>query len=187
MSEPAIEVEVLIENPAWRAVPRIKSLAIRAATAALSGLIPAGLRVGVCVALVNDRAIARLNHDFRGLAKPTDVLAFPQLPGNLRGIAARLRASRDKRERIALGDVVVAFATSAKGARAAKLSPADHVAHLVVHGTLHLLGHDHGAPAETKRMRVLECAALTELGIADPYRAPSNAVRPKTKVKRARR
>jgi len=186
MSEPAIEVEVLVEDAAWRAVPRIKSLAVRAATAALSAGIPAGLRVSVCVALINDRAIARLNHDFRGVPNPTDVLAFPQLPGNLRGIAARLRAARGKRGRIALGDVVVAFATSAKEAREAKLSLAHHVAHLVAHGTLHLLGHDHAAPAETKRMRALECAALADLDIADPYRA-SSAARPKPKAKRARR
>ena len=191
MPEPAIEVEVLIEDPKWRAVPRIKNLAVRAATAALAAGIPAGLRVSACVALIDDRAIARLNHDFRGLPKPTDVLAFPQLPGNLRAIAARLKASHGKRARIALGDVVVAFATSAKGAREAKLTLADHTAHLVAHGALHLLGHDHAAPTETKRMRGLECETLAALDIADPYRLPRVAARPKTKLKpktkRARR
>lgn len=183
MPEPAIEVEVLIEDPKWRGVPQIKSLAVRAATAVLSAGIPAGLRVSACVALIDDRAIARLNHDFRGMPKPTDVLAFPQLPGNLRAIAACLKASRGKRARIALGDVVVAFATSAKGAREAKLTLADHAAHLIAHGTLHLLGHDHAEPTETKRMRVLERAALAELDIADPYRAPTVAVRSKPKPK----
>ena len=169
MSELLVDVDVLIEDPAWRSVPRIKALTARAVAAALAAAKPAHRRLAVCVALVDDRAIARLNHDFRGLAKATDVLAFPQLPGKLRAIATRLEAASRSRAPLGLGDVVVASRTAAEGARAARVSLAHHVAHLIVHGTLHLLGHDHATLAETRRMRPLETAALASIGIADPW------------------
>jgi probable rRNA maturation factor len=172
MPKPAIEIEVLIENAAWRAVPRVKSLAARAAAAALAAAMPDRVRATACVALIEDKAIARLNHDFRGEPKATDVLAFPQLPGGVRSIAQRLRTHAGSRAPIALGDVVVAFGACKQGAREARLSLPHHVAHLVAHGALHLLGHDHAAVGETARMRALERRALAELGIDDPYRAP---------------
>jgi probable rRNA maturation factor len=166
-----IDIEVLIEDASWRAVPRVKSLAARAAAAALAAAMPDGVGATACVALIDDKSIARLNHDFRGEPKATDVLAFPQLPGGARSIAARLRKNSDARELIALGDVVVAFGACRRGAREARIGLAQHVAHLVTHGTLHLLGHDHAEAGETARMRALERKALSELGIADPYRA----------------
>jgi len=175
MPEPAIDIEVMIDDPSWRSVPRVKSLVARAAAAALAAAMPARVRAGACVALVGDKAIARLNHDFRGEPEPTDVLAFPQLPGGTRSIAAQLRHRLGARERIGLGDIVVAFGVSTRGARESKLTLAHHVAHLVAHGALHLVGHDHAAAAETARMRALERRALAELGIADPYRATDGA------------
>lgn len=179
MSRPSVVVEVLVEDPAWRKVPRVKSLAARAAEAALAAAIPEGVRATACVALIDDAAIARLNHDFRGQPTPTDVLAFPQLPGGTRSIAARLRKHAGQQKPVALGDVVVALGTCTRGARAARIALADHIAHLVAHGALHLLGHDHGEAGETARMRALERKALARLGIADPYR--SAAPRPRGK------
>jgi probable rRNA maturation factor len=175
MPEPAIDIEVMIDDPSWRSVPRVKSLVARAAAAALGAAMPARVRAGACVALVGDKEIARLNHDFRGEPKPTDVLAFPQLPGGTRSIATRLRNRLGARERLGLGDIVVAFGVSTRGARESKVTLAHHVAHLVVHGALHLLGHDHAAAAETARMRALERRALVELCISDPYRAADAA------------
>jgi probable rRNA maturation factor len=181
MPKPVIDMEVLIEDASWRAVPRVKSLAARAAAAALAAVLPERVGATACVALIGDKAIARLNHDFRGEPNATDVLAFPQLPGGARSIAARLRKSADAREPIALGDVVVAFGACRQGAREARIPLAQHVAHLVTHGTLHLLGHDHAEAGETARMRALERKALAELGIADPYRATArSAARPRT-------
>jgi probable rRNA maturation factor len=183
MPKPAIEIEVLVENAAWRAVPRVKSLAARAAAAALATALPDRVRATACVALIEDKDIARLNHDFRGEPKATDVLAFPQLPGGLRSIAQRLRKHAGAREPVALGDIVVAFGACKAGAREARLPLADHVAHLVTHGALHLLGHDHAAAGETARMRALERNALAELGIDDPYRS----ARPPARAKAAAR
>lgn len=177
MSKPVIDVEVLIEDASWRVVPRVKSLAARAAAAALGAAMPENVGATACVALIDDKAIARLNHDFRGEPKATDVLAFPQLPGGVRSISARLRKEGNARGPIALGDVVVAFDACKRGAREARIGLAQHVAHLVTHGTLHLLGHDHAEAGETARMRALERKALAELGIADPYRAAARLPR----------
>lgn len=172
MPEPAIDVEVLVEDRSWRRMPGIKALAARAARSALKAGLPPSQRVVVCVALIDDKAIARLNHDFRGLPKPTDVLSFPQLPGGVRSIAMRLAKWRPRREVVALGDIVVAYGACAKGAREEKIPLTDHLAHLVAHGALHLLGHDHAAPGETRRMRKLETAALAEIDVGDPWAAP---------------
>ena len=171
MPDPVIDVEVLIEDRTWRRVPGIKALAVRAATSALTYGLPPRQRAAVCVALIDDKAIAQLNHDFRGLLKPTDVLSFPQLPGKVRAIAARLAKWRPRRDAVALGDIVIAYGACAKGAREEKIPLADHVAHLVVHGALHLIGHDHAVESETKRMRKIETAVLAEIDVADPWAA----------------
>jgi probable rRNA maturation factor len=138
------------------------------------------VRATACVALIDDKAIARLNHDFRGEPKTTDVLAFPQMPGGVRGIAQRLRRHVGARAPVALGDIVVAFGACRQGARESHVSLPHHVAHLVTHGALHLLGHDHAETGETARMRALERKALAELGIDDPYRGSPSAVRART-------
>jgi probable rRNA maturation factor len=170
MGKDRFAIDVLVESAAWRKTLRLKELVVRAAESALAvGLLPR-IRAAVCVALVTDAAIARLNRDFMGKNESTDVLAFPQLPGDVRRVSAALRARPHGPARRSLGDVAVARTACGRGAREAGLPLADHLAHLVVHGTLHLLGHDHGRPAETRRMRALERKALARLGIDDPYR-----------------
>jgi probable rRNA maturation factor len=171
MPDPIINVEVLVEDRAWRSVPGIKALAVRAATSALTYGLPPRQRAAVCVALIDDEAIARLNHDFRGLPKPTDVLSFPQLPGKVRAVAARLAKWQPRREAVSLGDIVIAYGACVKGAREEKIPLTDHLAHLVAHGALHLLGHDHSVESETKRMRKIETAVLAEIDVADPWAA----------------
>jgi len=104
------------------------------------------------VALADDRRVRALNKRDRRKDKPTNVLSYPS------------------GEKQFLGDVVLARQTIWREARAQKKKPADHVAHLVVHGTLHLLGHDHEtSKADAERMEALERRILARLGIADPY------------------
>ena len=104
------------------------------------------------VALADDRRVRALNKRDRKKDKPTNVLSYPS------------------GEQAFLGDVVLARQTVWREAREQKKSPADHVAHLVVHGTLHLLGHDHETgDADAERMEALERRILKRLGIADPY------------------
>jgi probable rRNA maturation factor len=72
-----------------------------------------------------------------------------------------------------LGDVILGYETVAREAAEGGRSLADHTTHLIVHGVLHLLGHDHVDPVEAERMEALETAALASLGIADPYSEPA--------------
>ena len=106
------------------------------------------------VALADDRGVRALNKRHAAKDKPTNVLSYPS------------------GERAFLGDIVLARQTVWREAKAQKKSPADHVAHLVVHGVLHLLGHDHETgDADAERMEALERRILKRLGIADPYLA----------------
>ena len=111
--------------------------------------------------LADDRLQRALNHQFRGKDRPTNVLSFDTAPAGF-------------------GDVVLALETVQAEAEAQGKSLADHVTHLVVHGVLHLMGHDHVGAAEARRMEHLERAILAELGIGDPYRLPAPR-RPKAK------
>jgi probable rRNA maturation factor len=141
-------VDVVLLDPAWAtALPGVERLVRKAARAAL------GARAGsLTVALSDDRRLRALNKRDRKQDKPTNVLSYPS------------------GERAFLGDVVLARQTVWREARQQKKTPADHVAHLVVHGTLHLLGFDHETgDADAERMEALERRILKGLGIADPY------------------
>jgi probable rRNA maturation factor len=77
-------------------------------------------------------------------------------------------------EALPLGDVVLAYETIAREAAEQGKTLADHLAHLVVHGVLHLVGYDHEAAADAERMEALERTVLSGIGIADPYREIGN-------------
>ena len=104
------------------------------------------------IALADDKRVRALNARDRRKDKPTNVLSYPS------------------GERAFLGDVVLARQTVWREAKLQGKTPADHVAHLVVHGTLHLMGYDHEtSEADAERMEALERRILAKLGIADPY------------------
>ncbi len=157
-------IAVAVPCAAWReTVPGAAALVRRAARTALALAAPDIAAAEVSVVLTDDDVIARLNRDWRGKAGPTNVLSFPcedrPAPGGP----------------MLLGDVVLAHETVAREARERAIAPADHLAHLVVHGVLHLLGHDHEADDEARRMEGLEVSALARLGIGDPYQRAENA------------
>jgi len=142
------KVDVVLLDAAWaKALPGVERLVRKAARAAL------GTRVkSLTVALSDDRRVRTLNKRDRRKDKPTNVLSYPS------------------GEKAFLGDVVLARQTVWREAREQKKAPADHLAHLVVHGTLHLLGHDHEtSDADAERMEALERRILKRLGIRDPY------------------
>ena len=126
--------------------------------AAASQRLPVGV-TEVTVRIVNEDEIRRLNAHYREQPKPTNVLAFPAgddvpvLPG----------------EPNELGDVVICAAVVAAEALNQGKSAADHWAHIVVHGTLHLLGFDHLIESDAQEMESLETRVLASAGIADPY------------------
>ena len=138
-----------VDTPKWKKtglMPRLKKAA-RAALAAGGGKKAASLTI----LLSDDARLKALNHDFRGKNKPTNVLSFP--------------AGADTY----LGDIAIAYGVTTREAKAQGKRFADHAAHLVVHGVLHLLGFDHERAADAKRMEPLEVKILARLGIADPY------------------
>jgi probable rRNA maturation factor len=156
-----LDIAVAVDDPAWReALPEAEALCRRAAAAALAR---AGARGPgeVSILLTDDRRAAALNERYRGVAGATNVLSF----------AAADTAPGAAGVPVLLGDVVVARETVEREARAQGKTIADHLAHLVVHGILHLLGHDHEGDAEVARMERLEAAILDRLAIANPYRA----------------
>jgi probable rRNA maturation factor len=157
-SDSSHTIEVAVAAVAWRAaVTDPEQLCRRAVAAVLAR--EADAPVEVSVLLTDDPSVARLNRDYRGMDRPTNVLSFPaDAP-----ICAGMSAPR------LLGDVVVALETTAREAVAAGTPLADHLAHLVVHGTLHLCGFDHEEDGEAQRMEALEVELLAGLGIADPY------------------
>ena len=124
----------------------------------------------ISLVLADDAMLRRYNRDYRGIDKPTNVLAFAtaDLPG-----AGDLQGGADlpgKAEGpLLLGDVLLARETLTCEAGEQGKRPADHLSHLVVHGVLHLFGQDHQNEVEAKIMERLEVAALGRLGVADPY------------------
>jgi probable rRNA maturation factor len=117
--------------------------------------LAAGRRRGeLGIRVVDSRESRALNARWRGRDKPTNVLSFPAAPG-FRGRQ--------------IGDLVVCAPVVAREAREQGKAVAAHWAHMVVHGTLHLVGFDHERAADAKRMESRERALLRRLGIADPY------------------
>lgn len=112
------------------------------------------------VALSDDEQVAALNTQYRGKAKPTNVLSFP---------AGASPATADDAQPLALGDIVLAVETIAAEATDLGIAPQDHLRHLIVHGLLHLLGYDHVDPVEAGEMEALETRILAAIGVADPY------------------
>lgn len=120
------------------------------------------------VRLVGAAESAALNRAHRGKDRPANVLSFP-------GPDPAWLPPDEPRP---LGDVVICAPCAREEALQYGKTEAARLAHLVVHGVLHLLGHDHHAPAERRRMEALERTALAKLGFPDPYRADSAALVP---------
>ena len=124
------------------------------------------------VILTDDSNIKMLNKNYRGKNKPTNVLSFPQI--DLQKFRRTELDIFPQKESIPLGDIVLAFQTIRAECLAQEKVLENHVIHLIVHGTLHLLGYDHMRAGEAKAMEKLECDILTILGYPDPYNAKSH-------------
>lgn len=132
---------------------------IDAAVSKLGEFVHSELSGHVSIVFSDDATVRRLNRDFRGKDKATNVLSFPLDVDDPDG-------SRH------LGDVVLAWETVAAEAEAMNICLTDHICHLVVHGILHLAGYDHETDADAAAMEQLETRVLATLGIADPHAAP---------------
>jgi probable rRNA maturation factor len=158
-----VELEIDIELP-W---PQgdWDNLAGKAAEA-LAGVAPelANPRLSASVLFTSDAEVHALNRDWRQRDKPTNVLSFPMLErGELLGLSSEGPPEL-------LGDIALAYETCAREAAEKGIAIEDHAAHLVVHGLLHLAGHDHElGEAEAEAMEALEVKALALIGVTDPY------------------
>jgi probable rRNA maturation factor len=147
--------------------PELAAEAVPAAVAASrhGALIDSGLCVEISVKFTDDKEVQSLNAAYRGKDKPTNVLSFPMFEAEL--LDSLVMADGGE---VLLGDIVLAAGICAREAEEKGISVPDHAAHLVVHGTLHLLGYDHEqGEEEAERMEAVEREALASLGIADPY------------------
>ena len=158
--DPRLAVDIVDVDRRWlEKLPRVRMQVRRAAIATLRGARLRFPRAGVtlAVALVSNADIRRLNREHRAKDRPTNVLSYPAVPTRRRG------------EPRFLGDIVIASDTVWREAKQQHKPVAHHLIHLVVHGTLHLLGFDHERAEEAERMEALERRILAPLHVPDPY------------------
>lgn len=161
----SLDIDVVLDGGDWDQVAGAEQL-VRAAAETLAAEL-AIAHAEVCVALSNDEQVAELNGSYRGKPNPTNVLSFPAIP--------MLPVEGEPRF---LGDIVLALETLQREAADLGVPLAHHMQHLVVHGLLHLLGYDHQTEDEAREMEGLEVRVLSRLGIADPYAAAGEPIRP---------
>jgi probable rRNA maturation factor len=191
-ARPAPAIDILIESPLWRAAPGAAAVLRRAIGEAADSAGPPAGAAALAVVLCDDAAMRKLNERWRGRAEPTNVLSFPAVhatgmrehdPEKWVPVFGKDHAQINKIERddeskkshLALGDIAIAYETTAREAEADGKRFADHLAHLAVHGFLHLLGYDHQSDDEADAMERLERVILARLGIADPYAVGDSA------------
>jgi probable rRNA maturation factor len=156
-ARPALTVDVLVASARWKDdAATVKSIVRRAVNRAAAVALST-TRTELAIVLTDDSAIRRLNRDWRGIDAATNVLSF----------AAKSEGGEH------LGDIVLAYETIAREARSEGKLFAHHVAHLAVHGFLHLVGYDHERDKEAAVMERTERDILRRLAIPDPYRLPA--------------
>jgi len=159
-----LDLEIDIDD-CWPGTPDWEALAARAANAAAQ-VAPelAQPRLAASLLFTSDAEVHALNREWRGKDKPTNVLSFPMLE------RTELLALPTEGPPELLGDIALAHETCAREAAEKGVTLDAHAAHLIVHGLLHLAGHDHETGAdEAAAMEALEIKALALLGVADPY------------------
>lgn len=149
---PAVDIEV--QSPLWDRQPGAAKT-VRAAIAAAAALSTSGGEVSIL--LTDDSAVCVLNRDWRGIDKPTNVLSFPA-PENMSKSAAGI-----------LGDIVIAYETLMRECADEDRDFLHHLAHLTVHGYLHLVGYDHQNDAEAFEMEALESKIMKRMKLPDPW------------------
>ncbi len=159
-----MDLNLDIEAP-WPPAVDWADLAFRCADAAAEVAPELGnQRLSADLLLADDAEVRALNRQWRAKDKPTNVLSFPMIER-----ATLLALTRDGPEEM-LGDLALALETCAREADEKHVSLETHAAHLIVHGLLHLAGHDHEtSPDAATAMEALETKALALMGIADPY------------------
>lgn len=166
--EPRFTLNLDLAAAPWRKVrgleARLKGAAELALASLPEALLPAARGAELTVLLTTDRSVQTLNHDYRGKNKPTNVLSFPQFERR-----ELVKLGKGGADGLYVGDIAIAYAFTAKEAKAEGKLLLDHVTHLMIHGILHLFGYDHLTPGQAARMEKLERVLMASLGLPDPY------------------
>jgi probable rRNA maturation factor len=147
---------IIIEHEGWKSIRGLKVLAEKTVAAAT---LASHRKKEITLLFGSDATLKTLNHDWRGLNKPTNVLSFPA-PSDVKLPRGEIKP---------LGDIALAYETVLREAEAGKISMKAHTTHLIVHGVLHLLGYDHMDDVDAAKMEAKEIRILKSLGVADPY------------------
>lgn len=167
----ACKLDVLVEAAQWNEHRGLKPL-LRRAVAVAAGEVSTSAPE-LAIVLTDDSAVRLLNRKWRGIDAPTNVLSFPlEAPAGAPPL---------------LGDVVLGYETVAREARRDGKPFAHHVAHLAVHGFLHLCGYDHENAGDAETMEQLERGILQRLAIPDPYRTTQKPASSRAKTRRRMR
>lgn len=157
----SVEVSVSVPNGGWdENYPTIEALCQQSVEAALNVNVLGTHSIEVSVVLADDKMLRALNRDKRGIDRATNVLAFP---------GDSIEEAMASGVPCLLGDIVLAYETIAREALEVGMAFEDRLVHLIVHGTLHLLGYDHRTLREAEAMESIEISVLAQLGIPDPY------------------
>ena len=147
-----VTADIVVESELWASQPQAEAI-VRAAIAAAAPHSTDGGEVSIL--LSDDSAVRELNRQWRGLDQPTNVLSFP---------AAKTPAAQGH-----LGDIVIAYETLQKECEDESRDFLHHLAHLSVHGFLHLIGYDHQNDAEAAEMEGIESKIMISLRMPDPW------------------
>ena len=165
-----VRIEIVVRSALWRKCRTAQSVVRKAVLAAAKAASTPGAELAIV--LGNDSAIKALNRDWRGKNAATNVLAFPAAPAGPSPKAGKSRKKTSDKSRPPLpyiGDIVIAYQTTAREAEAEGKPFSHHLAHLAVHGFLHLLGYDHETDRDAEKMESLERRILRRLAVPDPY------------------
>lgn len=154
---PPVDIDIFVEAGDWPAEAELTRLVDRAVAAAFAETGASGASE-LSIVFSDDAHIQILNAEWRDKDKPTNVLSFPAFSFPKGGALPPM-----------LGDIVLASETVAREATLEEKPLGNHISHLVIHGLLHLLGHDHETDVDAEEMEAIERAALARLAIPDPY------------------
>ncbi len=164
---PKLRLEILIEDKRWKKIPGLAARLQKTAEA-IPAHLPKKFRIkgAVNILLTDDAAMRRLNRDFRGKDKPTNVLSFPAFaPPDLAKMGK-------KSAYVPLGDIAFGYQYIVVESKNTHKILINHARHLLIHGILHLFGYDHISGPKAVRMETLEQKIMRGLGLPDPYAMP---------------
>ena len=169
-----VRIEIVVRSTLWGKCRTAQSVVRKAVLAAAKAVSTPGAELAIV--LGNDSAIKALNRDWRGKNTATNVLSFPAVPVGSAQAAGKSgkKTSQKTSDKSGppipyIGDIVIAYQTTAREAAAEGKPFGHHLAHLAVHGFLHLLGYDHENDRDAEKMESLERRILRRLAVPDPY------------------